>query len=603
MRELAIDIMGTSRPIHVPEFGDDFGAIVDAITACDRPIAVDVETTGLDTFCDSFRCRSVQFATLSESWVVQVDKGGFDELVRDVLGRSKRLLAHHAVYDITVLDRFGFGDYQSLWRKMTDTRILAHLLDPRSIQDGAVGHKLEALAAFYLGDPHADRFNVTLKEVFKVNKWKIGEGYAKVDLDDPVFIRYGAADVFLTAWLFEAIYPLVESRGFSELVSFEHEIARICCGMQRKGILVDTEYAAEYGAHLSARAEAAAAVAARYGVSKVNSGTQVAEALVAMGAELHLKTTTGKLKVDKDVLEGLHGHEIPAVRKLAFAVSEAKSSGKFRTTYVDGVVDGLDSAGRSHPWIHSLQARTARMSISGPPLQQIPAGDWRTRRMFVADPGQVICAADYSQVELRMLGALADERNIFDAVRDGVDLHDLTAKLVGCSRKMAKMVNFLIVYGGGAKTLSARTGISLAEARKVIKGFKRAYPAVERYAKRLVEQSEMGKLNVTTATGRELPLDRSRVFAATNYTVQSSARDILGQALIDIDRAGLSEHLLLPVHDEVIVQAPIVDASEVIAEISSIMSMNVLGMRFDAEGEVYGKSWGHGYAEDSEMIL
>jgi DNA polymerase-1 len=112
----------------------------------------------------------------------------------------------------------------------------------------------------------------------------------------------------------------------------------------------------------------------------------------------------------------------------------------------------------------------------------------------------------------------------------------------------------------------------------------------------LVRGSDNGRLPVVTATGRELPLDRNRVYAACNYVTQSTARDVLAQALVGMYETGLSDYLLLPVHDEVIFEAPADEIEDVARKVGEAMTMDILGTHIAAEGEVYGPSWGHGYS-------
>jgi len=580
--------------------------VIADVAAATGPLAVDVEATGLDIFSASYRVRTVQLATKDVAWVFLVDEApnmGMKAAIGDILASRPILLAHNASYDLLALDRFGYLDLVEAWGRMVDTRLLAHLLDPRAKSDGSVGHKLENLAKHYLGDPTADRYEVDLFAHFRANGWakNTGEGYRKVDLYEPIYHRYGAADVVNTAWLFDILAPLVRAGGYTELSTFEHNIARVCSEQQRRGMRVDTEYATILGAWLDKRDETAAREAATLGVDNVNSTIQVSTALQALGQELHVKTDKGALQVNKDVLEGIVNFGEAAPAALAQAVMDAKNASKFRKAYVTNVINSLGVDGRCHASINSLQARTARMSVSGPPLHQIPSRDWRIRRLFVPSDGYVIGASDYKQIELRVLGALAGETAILDAVRDGIDLHQLTADRVGIPRYVAKETNFLICYGGGAKRLSMTTGQSIAQSKDNITGFKRSYPAVTRYSKRLINQSHMGKLAVETATGRKLPLDRSRIYAATNYTVQSTARDIFAQGVLDLDAAGLGEYLLLPMHDESIYEVPKEDATELCNEITKVMSMRVLGVDIDADGAIYGASWGHGYGAPEDL--
>ncbi|WP_088979776.1 DNA polymerase [Micromonospora echinospora] len=126
--------------------------------------------------------------------------------------------------------------------------------------------------------------------------------------------------------------------------------------------------------------------------------------------------------------------------------------------------------------------------------------------------------------------------------------------------------------------------------KRVIAQYDAVYPEIKRYSRRLMERAEFGRREVVTPSGRHLPLDRDRLYAATNYVVQSTARDLLAQAVVDIFAAGLGDHLLLPVHDELIAQAPTADAEEVIREIGRAMESTFYGVRIESDPDVYGRA-------------
>jgi DNA polymerase-1 len=349
-------------------------------------------------------------------------------------------------------------------------------------------------------------------------------------------------------------------------------------------------------------------VAARYGVANVNSTKQVAEALAAMGETLTERTESGLVKVDKEVLMPLadldrewERIEARDANPLADAVLRSKRAGKWSKSYAEAFLTLKDAEDRLHASIGGLQARTARMSISRPPLQQLPSGNWSIRRAFIADRGQSIIAADYQAVEMRVLAGLASEETMKAAIADGLDLHSFTAEAVWgkdftkAHRKIAKAVGFGKVYGGGAATISRQTGADIEAVRGAIAAYDATFPGIKRFGRKLVNRAEYGRKEVVTPSGRHLPLDRDRLYAATNYVVQSTARDLLAQAIVDIFDAGLGDHLLLPVHDELIGQAPTEHAEEVIREIGRVMESTFYGVRIESDPEVYGPSWGHGY--------
>jgi DNA polymerase-1 len=598
MKNVTVNIAGAERPVDVVSMADNLDDVQRQIARFEGPLAVDVETTGLDIYGRDFRIRMVQVATMEKAWVFPVEaEPELSVVVAAVLASRPVLLAHNASYDLLCLDRFGYLDLEEAWTRTVDTRLLGHLLDPRSKADGAVGHNLENMASHYLGED-AHRYAVDLAAHVKAAGWSKAEGFVNVSISEPIFHRYGAADVLTTCWLFEALTPLVQARGFTALSNFEHEVASVTCVMQRKGIRVDLGYAPSLSAYLLESKVEAELVAATYGVENVNSTAQVAEALRFLGASLSKTTNTGKLAVDKEVLMGLELAEGP-VGELARAVRQAKTASGNETKYVSKVVDGLGFDGRCRPSINSLLARTARMSISDPPLQQLPAGDWRIRRLFIASEGMVIGAADYAQIELRVMGALGHDRKIIEAVNDGVDLHDLTATRLGIGRRLAKTSNFLAAYGGGVQALAAQAGVTHVKAKATLDDWWSTFDGVRRYSEKLQRGTRGGSKPIVTATGRELPLDRNRSYAALNYAVQSSARDVFAQGLLNVRDAGLLDRCMIPVHDEVIYEATPEDIDEVSRGIGEALSQTVLGMPMDAEGETFGMSWGHGYGATS----
>lgn len=586
---------------HVVETASD--AIEARNWICDQPhIALDTETTGLDIFSETHHVRLVQFGDERTAYLfpAQQFKSMVSEIIDGLVGYNRTIIMHNAPYDLMVLAIGGFIDIDSVYPAVEDTRILAHLVDPRGKQDGGVGHSLKGLSAVYV-DENAPDDQTALKDLFKANGWD----WTTVPLTDPTYLMYSGVDVQLTTRLYHVLDKMTQ--GQQQLRKFELAVQQVGVEMQMRGVKIDVEYAATLTPHFDALRDEGAATAAAWGIEKVGSPAQVAAVLTALGVELLETTKSGAAKVDKQVLADIIGNadvNAPAA-EVASAVLQAKRAGKNKVTYVDNVIASLDANNRVHPWIHTLQARTARMSISGPPLQQLPSGDHHVRRMFVPDDGMVMGATDYAQVELRVLAVLADERKMIDAINDGKDLHDVTAaNLFGPDftkqqRKLAKNVGFGRVYGGGATTLARQAAVSLEDARRAMSGYDTAFPGIKRYSNKLQSRAKNGVPEVITAAGRTLPLDRWRLYAATNYAVQSTARDVLANALVELKAAGLGDHLLLPIHDEVLWQAPAADAAEVGREIQRVMTVTFGDVTLDAETDMFGPSWGHGYGATS----
>lgn len=615
MIRLSHTVAGDEVPIYYPETDTDLLAFGDFLTRnAGQVIALDTETTGLHTYGAAFGVRLVQFGSCSEAWVVRTDR--FAGEIRYTLREpGRQFVAHNAPYDLLALDRVGLASFEDLGPRVFDTYILAHLADPRLETEGGTGLGLKPLSAVYV-DPSAEDTSKGLYAVFRSEYKATKEtGWAKIDIDHPLYVRYAGLDVIYTARLLRELGILIKGNGLSKLAHFEHRVQLITTAMQRRGMRVDVDYTRQLVADLAAEEEQHKATAARFGVDNVNSTRQVTAALQGMGEEWDTKTATGNLSVGKDVLLGMADLDHQWTRNnrrdpnpVADAVVRAKRAGKWSTSYAQAFLDRRDADDRIHPSIKALAARTARMSVSDPPLQQLPSGDWKIRRAIVADPGMSIVSVDYSQVEMKVIAALSGDPNMLRAVGSGEDLHTFTARLVSGdrwdsmtdtekakARKLFKGVGFGKVYGGGAAGLARQTGITYAEAKAATDAYDSAFPGIRAYGKRLQRQAGFGKFEVVTPYGRHLPLDRDRMYAATNYVVQSTARDLLASALIRLDDAGLAEHLLLPIHDEILGQAPTADAEEFAQEVRRLMESTFHDVAITADAEVGGHSWGSLY--------
>lgn len=606
MRTESFRVAGDETSIRLPESTDDLEAFVAWVAQQQgRPVAVDTESSGLDIFSSGNRLRMVQFGTGRDAWVLPVEGWACARsAARAGLLRLPRIALHNAPHDWLVLDRHLDLPLEVLANKTTDTRILAHLLDSRGREDGGIGHGLKPLSQYHV-DPAAPDTQDGLISVFRELGYTKATGWAGIPSDHPLYVRYAGLDVIFTFRLLDVLGPQVHERGLVRLAGFEHRVARVCAAMERRGVLVDSEYVSGLSARLAAEAEHHRSRAARYGVSRIGSTKQVAEALVAMGETLTATTASGALQVDKDVLLPLADldprWERLGVREpnpLADAVVRAKRASKWRKTYADAMAGGLDERSRLHPKINSLQARTARMSISKPPLQQLPAGDGTIRKAMVAEPGNVIGSVDYSAIEMRVLAALSGDRAMVAAIRDGADLHDFTAEQIYGThftkrhRRVAKTVGFGKVYGGGAESIALQTGAPFADVRRAIAAYDRTFPGIKRYSARLTARGRYGAQELTSPTGRILPLDRSRLYAATNYMVQSVARDVFAQGLLELDAAGLTEYLRLPVHDEVIFETEENEMFDLAEEIQWHLTVpDFFGVPLTTEAEIFGPAW------------
>ena len=558
-------------------------------------VAFDTETTGLNIYSSGTRIRTAQFGNRNVGWVVPVERGGnYHAAVVDALRSGfRRVLIHNASFDIGVADEYLGGGGSSLWPVVTDTRILSHLADPRGVQDGGVGHSLEGLTREHVDPGVAERVKGSMTQMAKSMRCKKDEVWEMVDFDNPIFQLYAGFDPILT-------YRIWEALPNHRLLRYEMELARVCYEMERNGFLLDQQYTAELDQHLWEEQMLLEHKLMEWGglYFNVNSTDDIAEVLLELGYTIPEVTKLGKPKVDKDLLE-----KLAPECEFAETVIECKKAGKWRTTWVQNFLSGVDSAGRCHAHINTLQARTARMSITGIPAQTLPANDSLIRRCFVADPGQRILSVDYQAQELRVLAGLSKDRTMMQAFREGADLHQMTADAAfgaganKTQRAHAKTVNFGRVYGGGVATVAKQTGLDPQTARSVIQAFDQKYPGVKNLSNRL-QREALHSGHVSTPSGRRLPVDREKPYAALNYLIQSTSRDVTGAALLRLDEAGWTPYMRLPIHDELVLSVPQENAEYAGREVAKIMATEVGGVELPCDYEVGKRSWGSLYGSE-----
>lgn len=393
----------------------------------------------------------------------------------------------------------------------------------------------------------------------------------------------------------------------------EMPLAKVLADMESYGFLVDSDGLKELSSELEERIgviekEIYDLVGYEF---NLNSPKQLGVALFEkLGLPAKKKTKSG-YSTGAEVLESLkYAH--PAVSLLL----NYRQLAKLKSTYADGLVTCVAADGRIHSTFNQTEARTGRISSSEPNLQNIPVRTKegkRLRKYFIAPPGKVLCDADYSQIELRVLASIANDENMINAFSGGTDIHTATAAQVfGLPEEMitpelrsrAKAVNFGIVYGIGAFSLSKDIGVTRAEADRYIKNYLASYPSVAAYMENTIEQAKKTGY-VTTYYGRRryLPeLSNSngnlRAFGervARNAPIQGTAADIIKIAMIRVYERLKAEQpdarLILQVHDELIVECDEENAEKVCGMLEYEMENAAkLAVKLTAEAH-YGKNW------------
>ena len=388
-------------------------------------------------------------------------------------------------------------------------------------------------------------------------------GWNHLPADDEAYVVYAGLDAIYVRRLLPVL--LAACGPFAHLARLDTWLAAQATGITVRGLRLDTGYTRGLLAGLEAEHAAAdAAITAALGCP--GRSPKFADWLdaiaTAAGITGFARTPTGRLQVTTDTLASLTGDHaamaaLPAGAADLITARLAMSKASNLIANLRGFLAAADPAGRVHPQVNTLRAKTARMSITSPALQTLKKHDPRLRRCFVADPGHVLISCDFSQVEIRVAAALADDPTLKRVITSGTDIHDATATLMygqgftDEQRTISKRATFGTIYGGGARALASQTGVSEDTARQVIPRWRRTYPRVIAYGKRLAELPE-----VVTASGRRIPADPARPYANANYAVQSTARDLLLAAVYALVTRHEVGGLWLFVHDEIIVQAP-----------------------------------------------
>jgi DNA polymerase-1 len=467
-----------------------------------------------------------------------------------------------------------------LSKSVHDLKRAVALLAPLGIEPEGVTD--DTLLAAYLLDPVRSKY--ALLDLAREALGTEGAGLPPDGWTESQWLAAEAAD--LTAQTAHVLHARLLENGLESIYNeIELPLAPLLYHMERAGLRVDTKVLSELskylGAELEKLTEKIYKVAGRE--FKINSPKQVGDVLEELNISSGRKTSTGRVSTSKAVLEELaQNFELPRL------IIEYRELDKLKTVYTDSLPSQLGEDGRIHSQLNQTVTATGRLSSSEPNLQNIPIRTElgrRIRRAFVAEKGNKLVSADYSQLELRLLAHVTHDPVMLDAFQKDDDIHERTARLVFNAktkeelkeaRRFAKIVNFAIAYAIEPFGLSQRVGISRKEAKKVIDDYYETYKGVHRFMEEVpVKARELGY--VRSIYGRIRPIpginDRNGNIRgraereAINMPIQGTASDIVKIAMLHVDEAikreGLKARLLMQVHDELLIEAPKAEAEKV----------------------------------------
>ena len=550
-------------------------------------VAFDTETTGVE----AHSCKLVGFSFATEKGRAWYVEGGLVDIFRPLFADpTKTLIGHNVKFDRTVLHRYGIG-----FATVPHDTMLAHYC-----LDAAARHGMDALAEHYLG------YRPIPIERLIGEKERGREQLNMAALKSSEILDYAAEDADVTLQLEDAIRPLVADAGaLRALEEAEEPLVKILIDMERDGVRIDTaalrEYARELDREILGYRQAIHAVA-EPGFNP-DSPRQLGQLLferLGLSTKGVKKTASGQYATDEKTLSKLIGAH-PVVQ----AVLDYRACAKLKSTYVDKLPTLIDENSRVHTTYAQAFTETGRLSSSDPNLQNIPIRTERgkpIRRAFVArDEGHAIVSADYSQIELRLMAALAKDEAMLAAFRAGADIHRETASRVFDvmpafvtpeQRTQCKSVNFGIIYGISAFGLSQRLKISRREAQDLIDAYFRLYPKVREFMDAAIERARE-KGYAETLLGRRRTLRDINSQNATvrqaaerdaiNTPIQGTAADLIKLAMVRVAKAmaaeGLRARMVLQIHDELVFDVPRDEVERLTAlvrrEMSSALELGV----------------------------
>jgi len=504
-------------------------------------------------------------------------------------------------YDCSVLANHGI----SLKGIAHDTMLESYVLDSTAIR-----HNMDSLALKYLG-----RKTIKYEEVAGKGAKQIPFNQVSIEVATP----YAAEDAEVTLALHETLLPQLKERGLDSLYrELEMPLLTVLSNIERTGVLIDSAMLQQQSQELAQKlVEIERASFEEAGEHFNLSSPKQIQAILFDKLELPIlkKTPKGQPSTAEEVLQ-----ELALDYPLPELILKHRSLAKLKSTYTDKLPEMVNmSTGRVHTSYHQAVAATGRLSSSDPNLQNIPIRSpegRRIRQAFIAPEGSMILAADYSQIELRIMAHLSGDEGLLHAFGAGEDIHRATAAEVfgvavdevsNDQRRSAKAINFGLIYGMSAFGLAKQLSIGRAEAQNYIELYFARYPGVKEYMEQTKEQAK-GQGYVETLFGRRLYLPdinssngQRRQYAertAINAPMQGSAADIIKRAMLAVDqwiRYGADEaqgvKMIMQVHDELVFEIESARIEEVRSKVIELMeSAAELNVPLLVEADV-GNNW------------
>ena len=577
-------------------------------------IAFDTETTSLDPMraqlvglSFSVEAGEACYIPVGHDYPGAPPQPGLDEtlqVLKPILENpAKPKIGQHAKYDCNVLSNYGIEVHGIAF----DTMLESYVLNATANR-----HDMDTLAKRWLGYDTIHYEDVAGKGAKQIP-------FSQVDLDTAC--RYSAEDADITLRLHQALWPKLQEQPSLEKVftGIEMPLVPVLARMEQRGVLVDIAALRRQSNELGKRMHMLQGDMQRIAGREFNvDSPKQLQALLfdELGLPALVKTPTGQPSTNEEALEAIAAqHELPRM------ILDYRQIAKLRSTYTDKLPEMVNPrTGRVHTCYHQAAVATGRLSSTDPNLQNIPVRSEEGRRIreaFIAPEGWCVLAADYSQIELRIMAHMSSDAGLTNAFRHDQDVHRATAAEVfdvapdavtAEQRRVAKMINFGLMYGMSAHGLAQRLGIPRGEAAEYVQRYFDRYPGVKAYMDSTRARAK-DQGYVETLFGRRLYLDyiHSRNAAqragaeraAINAPMQGTAADIIKRAMVAIDGwlqdRGDDAHMLMQVHDELVFEVR-EDALEAVREGVCIRMQNAAELSVPLLVDIgSGNSWGEAH--------
>jgi DNA polymerase-1 len=524
-------------------------------------LAVDTETEGLQWWRHKLRLLVV--GDSKKGWVIQAP---FAREALDKIANYKRpITMANAKFDLHVIDQIGGGIPLD---KLHDVQSMIGVLEPNERAGlKTLGKRIDERAAW---------IESWKDHLFKSRGWD----WATVPIDNEVYVAYAATDTWLTAKLHEELWPRVEADDKARYVyDLDWDTTLILKDMETRGTRIDRVYAEQQQSDLMKWcAEEFAALQDEYGIEPT-SNKQLAEKLQELGVELTELTANGAPSVSKEALKDV---DHPLVKR----VVELKNKQHFAEAYYGGMLANVGDGDILHPSMRAKGARTGRMAVSDPPMQQLPRKK-AVRDVIIAREGHKLVAADFDQIEARLTAHYAKDPRMLAMFGQTEDFFTLLARSIykdpsvtkdDPRRQTTKNVIYAKGYGAGPDTMAKTAGISVADAIEAYDAYETEFPSVVEFSQDVQDRGrkryrETGSAFAYTYYGRleALPPQSKKFYVLVNQIIQGTAADVFKHSLRRLHGAGLAPYLILPVHDEIIADVPEDEVPEIIDVINREM--------------------------------